>query len=533
MKTYINLLLTVVLLVCVTGCSDDFLELEPRVDQLESNGYKNENDAFEALVAVYHAFAVQPWHHVPMQSDLFSDDSFTAGEPGGGMLQYQEQENSTVTPENAAAADLWNRLYSGIYRANIYLEKEADIQWETAGLQERLKAEVRVLRAHFYWDLVRHFGWVPLVTTQFDGFQASKEVSQQEPDVILTFIANELLESIPHLPQTAVLDEKGRVTADMVNMLIARIYQLNAGFFQPVLGTSAWTDGNGTTINEAYVRNIVDEILMSGRYSLLPNYADVFDWNNENTDESIFEWQYSENALSDDWGAWGIRGNFAVVFYGPRTPVGDPEISEGWSFGTMSWTLYNEFETGDPRLDATIYDADTRLTSYFPGYQNTGYFNAKYMPRTQFRSTLGGNPDHNWRVNYKDMRLAELYLIGAELQLNNNPGLAADYLNEVRVRAMGESARLASITLDDIYHEKRVELAGEGHRKWDLLRRGLDYTKTMLDASFDVPSGIDNASEFVNGVFETSTWGMLPIPASEIRLVNDGNLRQYVPAYGG
>lgn len=533
MKKSIYKIVTVGLVFITVSCSDDFLALEPKVDQLESNAYQTEKDAFEAMVAVYHAFAVQPWIHVPMQSDIFSDDSYTAGEPGGGMMQYQEQENSTVTPENAAAADLWNKLYSGIYRANVYLEKEPGIAWETEGLQERMKAEVRVLRAHFYWDLVRHYGWVPLVTKQFDTFQASKEVTQEDPDIILTFIANELLESIPHLPLVASPEESGRVTRDMVSVLIARIYQLHVGFFQPVLRASTWTDGNGTTIDEGYVKNIVDEILKSGRYQLLSDYEDVFDWGMENSTESIFEWQYSENALSDDWGGWGIRGNFATVFYGPRSPEGDPKISEGWSFGTMSWSLYDEFEPGDPRLEATMYDANTKLTSYFPGYQNTGYFNAKYMPRKAYRSTDGGNPDHNWRINYKDMRLAELYLIGAELHLNSNQNQALEYLNEVRIRAMGESARLTSITLDDIYHERRVELAGEGHRKWDLLRRGLDYTKTMLDASFDVPDGIDNASEFTQGVFKLDTWGMLPIPASEIRLVNDGNLKQFVPAYGG
>ncbi len=534
MKNIIYKTLNVIILLSVVGCSDAFLDLEPKVDQLEINAYQSENDAFQAMVAVYHAFAVQPWIHVPMQSDMFSDDAFTAGEPGGGMMQYQEQENSTVTPENAAAADLWNKCYSGIYRANVYLEKESEIDWTTDGLQERMKAEVRVLRAYFYWDLVRHYGWVPLVTAQFETFQASKEVTQVTPDEILTFIATELLESVEQLPLIATDAEKGRVTADMANMLMARIYLLHKGFFQPVLGVSdSWKDANGTVIDESYVKLKVDEILSSGRYTLMPTYAEVFDWNNDNNQESIFEWQYSENALSDDWGGWGIRGNFAVVYFGPRTPVGDPEISEGWSFNTLSWSLFDEFEAGDPRLAATMYDANANLTSYAPGYQNTGYFNAKYMPRVSFRSTDGGNPDHNWRINYKDMRLAELYLIGAELNLTSNPSLAAQYLNEVRVRALGETARLTSVTLDDIYHERRVELACEGHRKWDLLRRGLEYTKTKLDQSFDVPNGIDNAIEFSNGVFRTDTWGMLPIPASEIRLTNDGKLKQYVPAYGG
>ena len=97
MKNIFYKTLTLIFLIGTVACSDSFLELESKVDQLESNAYQTENDAFQAMVAVYHAFTVQPWFHVPMQSDVFSDDAFTAGEPGGGMLQYQEQENSTVT----------------------------------------------------------------------------------------------------------------------------------------------------------------------------------------------------------------------------------------------------------------------------------------------------------------------------------------------------------------------------------------------------------------------------------------------------
>src|SRR5690606_1948487 len=98
-------------------------------------------------------------------------------------------------------------------------------------------------------------------------------------------------------------------------------------------------------------------------------------------------------------------------------------------------------------------------------------------------------------------------------------------------RAMGDAAALTSVDLDDIYHERRVELAGEGHRKWDLLRRGLDYAKAEIDESWDIPAEAESPGDFNAGVFLTNTWGMLPIPASEIRLANPGVLKQYVPAW--
>jgi hypothetical protein len=152
------------------------------------------------------------------------------------------------------------------------------------------------------------------------------------------------------------------------------------------------------------------------------------------------------------------------------------------------------------------------------------------MPRAEFMP-VNGAPELNYPKNYIDMRYAEVLLIASELLVDDNNAKATEYLNEVRTRSMGSGAALSSVTPDDIYHELRVEFGGEGHRKWDLLRRGLDYAKQKIDASWVVPSGIDNAEDFTGREFNTNTWGMLPIPGSEIRLSNSGNLKQMVPAF--
>ena len=106
-----------------------------------------------------------------------------------------------------------------------------------------------------------------------------------------------------------------------------------------------------------------------------------------------------------------------------------------------------------------------------------------------------------------------------------------DYFNQVRTRALGAGAAKTSITLDDIYHERRVEFGGEGLRKWDLLRRGETYAEQKINASFVVPSGATNPQHFTNRTYKTGTFGMFPIPASEIRNTNAGVLKQMVPAY--
>jgi starch-binding outer membrane protein, SusD/RagB family len=529
-KNILTLIFFSGLLAGIMSCSDNFLDITPKLNELEANAYITEDDAFEALTAVYDALAVQNWNYVPAQSDIFSDDLYTGGEPGGGMGQWQEQERSIITPENGAASDLWNRCYSGIYRANFYLFKEGGIQWKDQNKRARMKAEAIALRAYFYWDLVRHYGWIPIIPEFISDPEKYKSLPQASPQEVYQFIAQDLLDAIPDLPLTVSANEKGRVTKDVVRVLIARIYLFREGFAKSVLGvTGDWTDGE-TTLNKEYVKGMVDEILASNRYTLEANYADVFAWDNENNEESIFEWQYSEKTGHADWGnIWGVDGNFTVVFFGPRSPQGDPSIVAGWSFGVVSWSLYDEFEAGDPRRDVTIYDASTKLTGYQKGYQNTGYFNYKYLPRSAYIGP-SGNSEFNWRINYKDMRLAEVYLIGAELYLDSDNGKATGYLNKVRTRAMGDAAAKGSIDLDDIYHERRVELGGEGHRKWDLLRRGLDYAKEKIDASWVVPLA-ENPVDFQGRQFSTNTWGMLPIPGSEIRLVNEGFLKQYVPAF--
>ena len=524
-------ILIAVSMIVFQSCADKFLDLEPKTNRLEANSYQTEEDAFNAMIAVYDALAVQPWNFVPLQSDIFSDDAYCGGEQGGGMWQWQDQEISIIDAENGAARDLWNRCYSGVYRANMFLKKEPDIDWQTNGLRSRLHAEVIVLRAYFYWDLVRHYGWIPIIKELLPSSEDYKNIKQNTPEEVYDFIAGKLVQVLPDLPETVPDSEKGRITRDVVRVLLARIYMLYEGFGKPVLGCEGNLQANSAEITEQYIIDALEEIISSGRYHLLDNYADVFAWDNENNEESVFEWQYSEKSYSDDWGGWSVDGNMSVIFLGPRNPNPDTEYSAGWSFSTVSWSLVDEFEEADSvRRNVTVFNADEELISYTKSYQNTGYFNHKYMPRTAYLP-VNGAPELNWPKNYIDMRYAEILLMAAELYLDQDQGKALEYLNEVRTRALGDDAALSSVTLDAIYHERRVELACEGHRKWDLLRRSLDYAKEKIDESWDIPSGLDNADDFIGREFRTDTYGMLPIPGDEIRLANEGVLQQYVPAF--
>lgn len=514
------------------SCSKEFLELEPLTGQTEANYYKTEAEAFLAMTAVYDAYSVQNWQFVPVMSDIWSDDAFAGGANINDMSQWHDMELFKMNSENNSASDLWNRCYAGLYRANLYLQKQDGIDWKTEGLKERYEGEVKFLRAYFNWDLVRHYGWVPIFTSVLPNIEDYKNVPQSTPDEVFILIARDLLDAVAVLQDDFTSNEKGRITKGAVQALMARIYLYHTGMSAiSELGLTAQQWGDGTTlINKAYVQTALDEIITGGRYELLTNYADVFDWANQNNAESVLEIQYSEKAKSGNWDGWNINGDFSSLWLGPRNPIGDDNAFAGWSFDIPTWNLADEFEAGDPRKDVTLYNANVSLTSYTKAFMNTGFFNKKYMASSKYIFT-GGDPQHNFPRNYMDIRYADVLLMAAEVWLPDNPGKALGYFNQVRERALGVAGRLSSITLDNIYHERRVEFAGEGLRKWDLLRRGLDYAGVKINASFVVPSGIPNAADFAPRTFKGNSWGMFPIPANQIRNVNAGTIKQMVPAY--
>ena len=533
MKKNIIAIITLALLIGSVGCKKDYLALEPKTSQMEANYYKTESDALFALAAVYQAMAVHNGlEFVPITSDVRSDDAFCGGSSASDMVQWHQIENGLQTAESSTAQKQWSRCYSGIYRANLLLSKLDQINWTTPGLKARFEAETKFCRAYFYWDLVRQFGWVPIFTTNLSSVDDYKSAKQSTPEEVYKQIASDLLVAANGLPGTVAVSEKGRATRYAAKALMARIYLFYQGFAKPVLGiTNEWTNGT-TTIDKALVQASLDSVIINGGYQLLPNYADVFSWTNQNNAESIFELQYSEKGKCGNWGAdyWDVYGNMAVIMYGIRDPKGDNTVSTGWSFATLSWSLVNEFETGDTRKAATVYDASVSLTDYTRGYQNTGYFNKKFLPLKAYDATVGSR-ELNYGKNYIDIRLPDVLLMASELYLTDNTAKSLDYFNRVRTRAMGNGAAKTSITIDDIYHERRVEFGGEGLRYWDLLRRGLDFTDQKIQASINVPNGIPNPTDFQDIKFNKNTYGMYPIPATEIRSTNSGDLKQYIPAF--
>lgn len=516
-KQYIAIIFTALL--GVVSCNDDFLDLEPLTDRVEDNFYKTEDDAFEALVSAYDVLQWQSsngYHPWDLVSNIMSDDAFGGGSGPGdrpGLNRMGKLSNYTTDEE---LLGLWKDRYSGIYRANILLEKIDGIAFSDEAVKQRYIAEARFLRGYFYFELVQFFGHVPLILHTLTSSDYSQ--TQSAPADVYNQIVSDLYFAYQNLPVAIGGNETGRASKWAAGALLARVYLFHKGYGKGVLGITSDLTVDGTALTEANIEQIVDEIILTSGHSLAPSYADLWGIQHENNVESIFEIQHTDKG---DWGDWGWRngteGNWTVIMSGLRD-VNDDVYDSGWGFEPASQSLANEFEPGDPRFSVSILDAAAEGIIYKPQncYQHTGYAFKKYYPLKANKPT--SNPDLNWGNNRVVIRYADVLLMGAELYLDNDLGKAQTYYSDVRKRAFGADHVAPTLTndaagLDLIYHERRVEFAGEGLRYWDLLRRGLTYAQQKIDAT--------SGSSPYDEIFRPATLGLLPIPQSEINVSNN------------
>jgi hypothetical protein len=208
-------------------------------------------------------------------------------------------------------------------------------------------------------------------------------------------------------------------------------------------------------------------------YRLVANFSDIFRPDNKFNTESILEITHTSIAAS----AWGntakVEGFVASTMFGPRSYNG-PLFYAGWGGCPITPSLFDAIHY-DPRYSTTIADVDSLVklgqATYIPGYQNTGHFALKFAPLNSFKNAGAGPATINYPQDYIETRLADTYLMEAEalVQGGGDATRAAALLNAVRARV-----RLAPVaaTLDNIYNERRLELATEGHRWYDLVRTG-------------------------------------------------------------
>lgn len=490
-----------------TGCNY-LLDLEPITQQTESQFYKTETDAFQALTAVYD---VLQWgapsnQNAPFEvvSEQIADCCYGGGGHANDIPFVVKMSQWNMDPNDATYAGLWSKYYSGIYRANVFLEKVEGIEFAKPEEKASMIAEARFLRGNYYFDLVRLFGNVPLVTKTL---APSEYYTQPQAPAATVYkqIKDDLVFAIENgLPETVPASMTGRITKYAAEAMLARVWLYYTGAYEK-------TDLEG--LSKIEVINYIEDVVTNSGADLMPNYADLFKVSNNNGIESVFEIQYSPGS---NWGDWdyrqGSEGNQAVILWGIRVKQADTSpYAAGWSFAPVRASLWNEFDAADPRREATLIDAVAEAVSYDAGYQDTGFFNKKYTALKEHNPT-DGSRELNFPNNYLCIRFADVLLMAAELQLDVNAAKAQEHYSRVVKRALGQTYTVPAVTKDLIIKERLLELALEGHRYWDLRRQGLQFTKTAIEKE-----NATVADEFKK-TFDTRYEGLLPIPQTQVSL---------------
>jgi len=442
----------------MVSCKKSFLELQPKGQFLESNYYANPDEAFAAVIAAYDPLVTETGGIDNTYSDPLgalnsaSDDCFAGGGSASDVTQWQVINNYTLTPAQGPQNQFWAINFQGVNRTDVLLENLPKVPGLSADLLKRYTAEGQFLRAHYYFDLVRLFKNVPLILNSLNLTNVYDQV-QATPEAVYTQIENDLKAAIPGLPATVPASDGGRVTQGAAKALLGKVY----------LYEKKWADA----------ATMLKDVNTNYGYKLLSNYGDIFSPKNKFNSESIFELVHS-GSQSYTWSNWNqFKSNIYTQMIGPRSYTGPVYYGGGYGFNPVTTQLATALK-GDPRYGYTVVNIDSLTkatkTSYSPSYQNTGYFIQKYAPVLANKVTTG-TTDLNWPNDYIEIRLADTYLMEAEANLNGggDQTRAQTLLDAVRAR-VGLPSKPA--TLQNIYDERRLELATEGHRWFDLVRWG-------------------------------------------------------------
>ncbi|MBF4506787.1 RagB/SusD family nutrient uptake outer membrane protein [Flavobacterium sp. JLP] len=464
-----------VALAVLGSCSEDFVTLQPKGSFLSTSYYKNEQQATAALVGVYDPLRKNTggFENMVAMLNAGSDDFYAGGggaSDGNGIQNFSTHSlTSLIIP-----GSFWNDHYQGVYRSNVLLSKMADVDMSDA-LKVRFTAETKTLRALYYFNLVRMFKNIPLILEPLTT-STMLEVEQATPEAIYAQIEKDLTEAIPGLP-TAVnaASESGRLTRVSAQALLGKVY-LFEGKKPEAAAILAQVNGTPGAANQYGNK-------------LLANFSDLWVTSNKYNSESLIEVSHTSagNSNWDFWGSGRDEGNSLNVMVGPRgyaRPANStaPDLPSGWSFSVPTQKLYDAMKN-DPRFGATILDIKALKAAgsadYIGGYQDTGYFLNKFLPRQSDVRTGGGAAELNYKQDSYIIRLADTYLMEAEAL--GSGARAQALLDAVRARVGLPSV---PVTLAAIKNERRMELAGEGHRFFDLVRWG-DAATALADRGFN------------------------------------------------
>ncbi|MBD2702926.1 RagB/SusD family nutrient uptake outer membrane protein [Spirosoma sp. BT702] len=459
----------------LTACKEKFLDLNPISAVGTTSFYKSQSDVLTALNGAYGALQSNgQYGQFYVVSEIPSDD--TRPVLSGSVTDQDEFDKFYIRTTNPYTLGRWNDGYRGIYRCNAIIERAGGVPMNET-LKARIIGEAKFLRALMYFNMVRVFGDVPLVLTEITDPLQGYDYARAPVADVYTQIVKDLADAEASLSVSYTGTDVGRATRGAAKSLLGKVYLTQKKY--------------------AEAATKLKEVVDANTYSLLPSYADLFKAANKNNKESIFEVQYKKGNLGE--------GSPFANAYAPENS-GNAVIQFGGGGNNQPTTdLVNSYEANDPRRAVSMATSYTNSSGVRVDYN--------YIRKYLDPPTVVNDADDNWYV----LRYADVLLMYAEaLNETAKTAEALPYLNQIRKR-VGLADKAVTSQADmrlAIEQERRIELAFEGHRWFDLVRtsRALPVLQAKATAI-----GIKTALSENLLVF--------PIPQSQID-INPGKIKQ-------
>lgn len=491
----INILALGVAALTMTGCSESFLDTTSKTELNSTSFYKTEVQAEYAVVGCYDGYqrtvSNGNWPSLFQAVETMSDDCLGGGGPDDRSDRLMDRFDRSYMPDQIDLFNgLWDDYYKGINRCNLLLASLDNIGWTSEEARKVVESEARAIRGLEYFDLVRMFERVPLLTVA-----TTEVVPQSEPDAVYEQIVADLKFAADNMPEEKYADKSnnlGRITKYAAAAMLARVYLFYDGVYNDNKGGAM---PGGLTKEQAL--QYCEEVIKSQRYSLEPEFKNL--WPAASTeattktegrkstyveDSNEIVWVVKFNN-DQNWNNSNINGNKFIINLGLRNVTSFAPYGNGWGACPVTPYANSLFRSGDSRSTATVIDCAAigaykeQITTDCMDY--TGLVNKKYCPLIFTDGTSmpaaettvdGGNMQTNQDQNWILIRYADVLLMAAELGSAN----AMQYFNQVRDRAYGAGVHdiTTAPTREQIWNERRVEFMGEGVRYFDLRRQGLD-----------------------------------------------------------